>query len=743
MKRLLLVAVAAAAIGIATPSWAPQYECGWVITSFDNQGCPQGYQYNDSCGCGADNAPRWYGGQLVMKVENEGGNGVSASQFAQAGRESAEAWSGLTDSNFQVDASTTLAANSSARWGDHNNNQDEHGIFFVSSESEWQQVTGSGAGGTLGVTVSPFWGNCGAREFVDSDILINGFVYGGWTFSSVKSTIMHEMGHSLGLGHPCMLGMITGSCSNECQALMAASGGEYSTPQQDDANGLKALYPGTPGGLGSQCSGPGNCSAAPICVTYQGFSYCTHTCGTCETGYECKAVNSQNVCVRKGAPAVGDTCTGVCESGAVCISTSGNTGTCYKSCTPGSNPTGCQTDYSCVELQGGGGACWPPGTQAEGQTCGQPTPGDCAGGLVCVVTTSGATTGTCFRSCDEVQPDSCGSGKLCAPLQGGGGICMAAAQPNADCEVTDYICVSGWQCSPADSGPATCHRECTRGQTDSCGPGEVCQDWFGQDNTYYFSTCYPEGSKQEGEACAGMDCAAGLICVTVATSRTVCLVLCNPSAPNCPHAGQRCDPLSNSSDGVCFPAGGSGGDGGSATDGGSSRDAGVVNPNGAGYLAACESDGECKWGICRGVGGRGSICLMPCDPRLGHYDCPAIENSGCVPNDPEGLNLGGQCQPDVAAGATLGVGDTCNVQTGYQQCTSGLCESGICLIACNNGGCPKDFQCDTSEFASPGICRPQTKGPCSCTAAADDDVGRQLALLLLASLVVIGARRRA
>lgn len=600
------------------------------------------------------------------------------------------------------------------------------------------------------MTVSPYGGyGCTDRSFYDTDILINGFLYEGWSYNGVKSTVMHEMGHSLGLGHPCLMGLLTGQCSGECQALMGATGGEFTTPQQDDINGICQLYPGTAGGLGASCSSPSNCQSAPICVTYDGFSYCTHTCGSCEDGYECKNVNSQDVCVRKGAPSAGDVCTGVCATGAICVRDGGTDQApiahCYVSCTPPST-AGCPTDNRCVELDGGGGICWPAGTQQAGELCGTAQTGDCATGLVCLGDDpNNNTIAHCYRECDETRPSSCGTGFLCYDIGSNTGVCLQAAGPNQACEppAADYTCESGWECTPPPDGGDTyvCNRACTINQPTSCGEGETCITYVNAQNEPVAAACYPEGNKLEGEICVtGYDCAPNLVCVRVSSTRTECLVQCVPSSPNCPHSGQTCEAL-QSGEGICFPAGGSTtSDGGTTTtDAASSGDSGVVNPNGRDYMEPCSQDGDCKFNLCRGVAGRGTICLQPCDPRLGHYDCPTSDDSGCVPEDVTALNFGGTCQPDVSDQASLGVGQSCSVDDGYRLCSSGLCENGTCLMVCNNTQCPTSYECDMSEIEDPGVCRPLRQAPlCGCATTGSE----ALALSPLLAGLLLWRRRR-
>ena len=121
------------ALGLCAPSSAQAYEflCrGWQITGVAGNGCPSGNQDSDSCGCAPSQpstAPKWYGAMISYSVENQGGNGVSASQFVAASRRAAASWTNVSCSTLAVQVPTTLAAGSSARFGNHGNIQSEHG----------------------------------------------------------------------------------------------------------------------------------------------------------------------------------------------------------------------------------------------------------------------------------------------------------------------------------------------------------------------------------------------------------------------------------------------------------------------------------------------------------------------------------------------------------------------------------------------------------------------------------------
>ena len=177
MKTQVAPLLAIAAILIPLDAMAYEFLCrSKNIVGFDGF-CPVGDQDFDECGCNTPStAVLWDDAYIGYRVENQGGNGVSASQFVAATQSAAEAWTDVSCSTMQVEVVETFSATSSTRFGS-GNVQGWQEIFFVTSNSEWIGATGAGAGGTLGVTVSPWtqW-DCTSRRFVDTDILINGFI---------------------------------------------------------------------------------------------------------------------------------------------------------------------------------------------------------------------------------------------------------------------------------------------------------------------------------------------------------------------------------------------------------------------------------------------------------------------------------------------------------------------------------------------------------------------------------------
>jgi uncharacterized protein (TIGR03382 family) len=95
-------------------------------------------------------------------------------------------------------------------------------------------------GGTLGVTVMNF-GNGVTR---DADIIFNGYHHtwtteqGGSGSVDVFSVALHEIGHALGLDHPCE------GCSVDAIMSPAWSGHPEIGPRPSDVDGVCDLYPG-------------------------------------------------------------------------------------------------------------------------------------------------------------------------------------------------------------------------------------------------------------------------------------------------------------------------------------------------------------------------------------------------------------------------------------------------------------------------------------------------------------------
>lgn len=210
----------------------------------------------------------------------------------------------------------------------------------------WDETGEFGLGpGTLGVTL----GDTGGNHRAAADIVFNG-AGSSWSTDDVPSGVdvgaiaSHEIGHFLGLDHPCDRNGANQevNCNGPDRSVMTpAWGGELDrAPLPDDEAGVKALYPA--GDDGATCAGPfrrgerctcsGDCVEDLVCAALFGVDdlRCTETCASddsdCGNGFAC-LLN----------PPVGDepasgTCVKAPETrpaGAVCTaSTECATGTC-------------------------------------------------------------------------------------------------------------------------------------------------------------------------------------------------------------------------------------------------------------------------------------------------------------------------------------------------------------------------------------------------------------------------------
>ena len=386
----------------------------------------------------------------------------------------------------------TLRDGGAARFREFGVDNGENSIFWVTNRDEFQEQVGSGINSILGVTLAPYGcgGNSGVRGgLFDTDIIMNGTGTFNWNDNSVVSTMTHEVGHAIGFGHPCT------DCSNV--TLMSATGGfdDSDVPLFDDQQAIRALYPGTPGGLGTACARDTDCNSN-VCITVDiggtDRSFCSTTCGTCDNGMACVALAGEgNVCVFSNAAiaAVGDACgppgcinectTTVGPGCTVCINT-GAADTCASACNPTSGagctgtdecaPFGCTRASDCGSGNCTNGACTAVGvcirggTALRGQPCGPEAA--CVDGLSCI---GDGTSGTCMGLCDN-SGAGCLATETCMFVFADAtqGACVAAGSAGVGEACSDFDdCARGLFC--LTSG---CAQRCDRGFT--CDSGDSC-----------------------------------------------------------------------------------------------------------------------------------------------------------------------------------------------------------------------------------------------------------------------------
>jgi hypothetical protein len=369
-----------------------------------------------------------------------------------------------------------------------NSNDGQNNIFW---ENNWQQGSG-----TIGVTWSVFFGNCGTvtddlgtnhniQCSIDADIELND-VHFFWdntgADTDVQSIATHEYGHFLGLGH----------CddNNTCQAGSGVmnsfyGGGQIRVPFNDDIQGVCALYPGTPGGLGWPCTNNNQCTNN-ICINPGTSGYCSQTCGTCLAGYTCEP-NPQNaaqmVCLRDDGTNqdVCETCAGdfACANNGACFTNlpEPNQGRCMQHCPNPADPRGgCPVNFDCYQVQTDN-FCFPLSSDCTDLTnfqelqLGQPCNGNppCAQGLECIGICSEACTGSPGQG-------TCDPGYGCEPFAGQQGTeywCAPGVNEGQSCRGLQ-ACLTGPCLS--QNGNYICFRECT-GNPSACNNAQTCNDY--------------------------------------------------------------------------------------------------------------------------------------------------------------------------------------------------------------------------------------------------------------------------
>lgn len=201
----------------------------------------------------------------------------------------------------------------------------------------WDEEGRYGLGpGTLGITIGPVASAAEeARTF--ASIVFNG-VHHTWSTEDrassgsdsidVESIAVHEVGHFIGLDHPCVDAAETDCLGPELSVMHPAyPGGLLRDLHNDDEDGARALYPQDddstcdgPFRQGEPCACTEECVASLACVAGARGARCSARCSsadvTCPTG---------TVCVLRALPD-NDNAPGLCESyeaagrppGAVC-----------------------------------------------------------------------------------------------------------------------------------------------------------------------------------------------------------------------------------------------------------------------------------------------------------------------------------------------------------------------------------------------------------------------------------------
>jgi hypothetical protein len=286
----------------------------------------------DFCGavCNENTAARWEPAQVEFHFDRQNidASGLTATEWNNVIADCIDAWNSAGAGSLDVVDGNTNPSRTFA------GNAAEQAVFWSTSGNDWSNQTGIGANdGVLAVTSAPYGciGNTDRGPLEDADILMNNVMLAGETTSGVLETLTHEMGHGLGLDHPC----------EACSRLMSATIFGVVGPQSDDIAGIQALYDIPAGAVGSPCAADGTCDSG-LCVAFDGGGFCSQACGTCPGGMVCADLPGEgNVCVFNGA--------GIAEPGETC-----GPPACVDECVTGIDP-GCNL---CLPVTETASECW-------------------------------------------------------------------------------------------------------------------------------------------------------------------------------------------------------------------------------------------------------------------------------------------------------------------------------------------------------------------------------------------------
>lgn len=267
---------------------AYRFICNGILASGEERG--------DECGvCDERTAARWSNPNIpVVVADSPLPKGFNKNDWLSVVRDSFKAWevSGSSLRFVQVNGQSKR---------DFGANESLHEIFWITNKDEWRRLVGSGEYGTLGATLPTY--TCGdedGRVIIDADLALNGVGYIKWKPKcesddcfSVKTTVLHELGHFFGGDHPCV------DCDESIMSARGRPGANLHYPMFDDMALVRVLYPdGSKGGFGYPCEKDKDCALGNLCITDDGNRYCSHRCETDENcqGAICQTIDTNNVC---------------------------------------------------------------------------------------------------------------------------------------------------------------------------------------------------------------------------------------------------------------------------------------------------------------------------------------------------------------------------------------------------------------------------------------------------------------
>jgi hypothetical protein len=297
----------------------------------------------------------------------------------------------------------------------------------------------------------------GSFAIVEADVQLNAEDF-DWTIDAtpdahtkeLRSILLHEIGHFLGLSHPCA--PQSGACSDGCDA---DEGLPQCTPDED-AVVMNPVYDASRVNLSED-------DIAGFCALYPRSDCDEQT--PCADGFECVS----GACLK----ACGDA---LCRTGETCVDA-----TCKPACSGATCEATCATNTDCTlgEVCSPGGQCT-SGDVPLGEPCA--VDGDCDLGL--------CNDGVCAKAC---QKDAeCADAETCAPPASADtwGLCQGSPLPfGAKCASAE-VCASG-ECLTRAPGDDVCTRTC--GEHDpACPANWDCKTVDGK------SVCAPQTTAATG-----------------------------------------------------------------------------------------------------------------------------------------------------------------------------------------------------------------------------------------------------
>jgi hypothetical protein len=594
---------------------------------------------------------KWNTTNVGFRVDARGASTIADGSDVTAIRNAIESWNSVSCATTGAVYLGDVQTNDPRVARDGNNN-----VWFEARASRWPHGSG-----TLGITSTNFQGSgCnggGSRPYagchlIDADVQFNAVSHldrwstadqAGRNRMDIESIAVHELGHAMGIDHPCE------NCTVDAVMTPAYVGYPFRHLRQDDVNALCGIYPGQQGGIGWGCTRNTDCTHNR-CVDDGVAQYCTIECGTCPTGYDCRAHEGRELCLRSDALAEaagqGEACVGrPCETGLLCLGDE-NDARCYTDCGGGAHL--CPGGTTCRQFDGNNqtiSVCIDGGNTAEGESCNSLYA--CAAGLEC------APLGNrylCRRAC--TSDAQCPDGSVCQDVERVGiDTVKVCGERNTALEAEDCSskrCADGLTCLYFD-GARTCYRNCASradcsggmdcvraaggaqvcapaepmqcGDDSDCAVREVCID--GECEYLEETSDLPDGSR----CGADTDCANGR-CALVAGTR-ICAKACDPRVGHyqC-SAGNGCA-LDDEGRGHCVP----GADSGDLALGDFCTDAarcaqGICGPEGAEQLRCltwCGADATCPTGfLCHTLDIDPGVCVPDTRER------PEVNALGCT-----------------------------------------------------------------------------------------------------------------